>query len=138
MTTEQAQAHLSKLEARRDYLQARIRRYKKRIVAANTELQELHGGFRGYGLIELARRQLTDAQRDAEDQTKPRVVWKVKDYGYTGDFVVTRVTKKTIFVRELGRDHEHRFRLDGASYMAHCKTKIDVELTFGRDLKGTK
>lgn len=132
------QKKLTELEERSDLLYKKLNRCRRQEAEINSELGALHGGFRGYGLIERARKDLADAALRHGDQEKPRVVWKPPQsehsYYVNHQFIVSRVTKKTLFIREVGRKSEHKFRLDGTAYSGYLDDKIDVEATLGKSL----
>lgn len=93
-----------------------------------------HGG--PVGLIHTLRSNLAAAKLRESDATLPRVVFVKRGYGFSdGEYVVSRVTPKRIFIRQVGHSDVDQFHRDGAAVRSWIGTAIDIPATFPNGVK---
>ena len=106
------------------------REYKEledRLAWIKLRRRQIVGSFYVHGDGELARlnSELDDAKLLEEHKSLPRVVWSSEGFG--GDWVITRVTPKRIYVSELGDSREIHFdKVTGERPGGWYSHKLDV------------
>lgn len=115
MKSEDIAKEIKSLEEEHFSLKMKRGQMEKQLVEINKRLNLLDGGPWGRtsgGLIESKKNDFEKALRKELDETRDRVVVKGK-YGPEKEYVLRRITAKSIFVADPGCNSEMRFGLDG-------------------------
>lgn len=111
-----------------------IKQIEDRLKALKSEKRELDGGefaYRGAGRVSQLSGELADAKRYEADLIAMRAIFAKGFYTPSDAYVVTRVTAKRIFARQIGWGFEYQFYLDGKGISGNFD--IDIKATFGVD-----
>ncbi|MCR9291877.1 MAG: hypothetical protein NXI32_04100 [bacterium] len=135
-SSDEIREELEELEREATVLKRHKEKLTEELELTDKRLRDLNGhpwgGARDRGLIGSKRAEMEAACRREKHETFPRVVWKVAPRYCEKELVVTRVTKKRIFVSEIGGFRESQYNRDGTP-VGWGDQVIDVEATLGGD-----
>lgn len=105
-----------------------------RLKEIKIRLSELRNGYRRFGEIGQSKAKAKRIEGTIKDLQSRLVVWAVtRTWGHTGrQYVVSRVTPKRIYIREVGAEREIYYDHDGSR--GTYDGKIDIEQTFPEGL----
>lgn len=133
---EAAKADLAAKMERATELRLEIPRVDAHGKQLRNELRQLHGdGWHGNrGEIGEAEALIVSTDRLLADMDAVRVVWASGSSGWLSRdghmYIVSRVTKKRIFIRGVGGSNETQFQKDGIPVGSYGNDQIDLDRTF--------
>ena len=113
--SERIAAEVKDLEQEHALLIEKRNHMEGQLKTITARIDALDGGFWGGnfgGLIEKRKRDMKAAQGGEDDEARERVEVK-SPYGRNEEYVLRRITAKSIFVASPGCSSEMRFGLDG-------------------------
>lgn len=130
-TSEELRAELARLEDEAKTVRAEIDELQKAVAEKAARLRDLHGSYHRYGEIRLTKAKIADAERLEKDAEALKVVWVEQPMRNKCDWVVRRVTKKRIYIAEIGCRTETYYDKKGVRY--DYSGRINLPATFGEN-----
>lgn len=137
MHSSELKAQLKDLQTQANQCRTDIEKLEKKLAETKKQLVELEGSGWGhrYGEIQRLKDKIAQAEREEKDAYATVVVWKDEDRVYQNDrkYVVRRITKKRIYVAQVGSSSETYYNKDGTRDNGWRSESIDLEATFGKN-----
>ena len=132
--SERIREELKQAEEKLENVESDITKTEKKLAVLKKLKEDLGGSwYSRKGRIQDLKRQLASAELNEEDEKADIVVWKKPPFHDNNNLIVSRVTKKRIYVRQKGSRAETMYQRDTGLPVADWDGygEINIQMTLG-------